>query len=56
MEAFWGTLKSKYYYRNQFSTYEDLETGISKYRDFYMNKRYVPKFDGLTPNEYRNVS
>ncbi|WP_423241431.1 hypothetical protein [Mammaliicoccus sciuri] len=24
--------------------------------DFYMNKRYVPKFDGLTPNEYRNVS
>lgn len=56
IEAFWGTLKAEYYYRNQFSTYEDLETGISEYIDYYMNKRYVPKFDGLTPNEYRNVS
>ena len=56
IEAFWGTLKSEYYYRNQFSTYEDLETGISEYINYYMNKRYFPKFDGLTPNEYRNVS
>lgn len=56
IEAFRGTLKPEYYYRNQFSTYEDIETGISKYIDYYMNKRYVPKFDGLTPNEYRNVS
>lgn len=56
IEAFWGTLKSEYYYRNQFSTYEDLETGISEYINYYMNKRYVPKFDGLTLNEYRNVS
>jgi putative transposase len=35
IEAFWGMLKSEYYYRNQFSTYEDLETGISIYRLLY---------------------
>ncbi|MCD8893038.1 IS3 family transposase [Staphylococcus nepalensis] len=56
IEAFWGTLKSEYYYRNKFTTYEELESGISSYIDYYMNKRYVPKFDGLTPSEYRKVS
>ncbi|MFL2139791.1 hypothetical protein [Desemzia sp. FAM 23991] len=23
---------------------------------FYMHKRYVPKFNGLTPSEYRSLA
>ncbi|WP_427871255.1 IS3 family transposase [Listeria aquatica] len=26
---------------------------ITKYIDFYQNKRYVPQFNGLTPIEFR---
>lgn len=55
IESFWGTLKSEYYYRNKFESFEKLVNGIDGYIDFYSNKRYVPKFNGLTPNEYRNL-
>ncbi|WP_160113752.1 IS3 family transposase [Listeria fleischmannii] len=51
-----GVLKSEYYYRNRFSTFEELQSGIGQYIDYYMNKRYVPKFNGLTPAEYRKMA
>lgn len=54
IESFWGTLKSEYYYRKQFDSYSELKQGIDQYIYFYQNKRYVPKFDGLTPIEYQN--
>ncbi|MBV7392493.1 IS3 family transposase [Enterococcus sp. ALS3] len=53
IESFWGVLKSEYYYRKDFDTFESLKDGITEYIDFYHTKRYVPKFDGLTPFEYR---
>lgn len=53
IESFWGTLKSEYYYRYKFDTIESLEEGIRNYIQFYMNKRYVKKFGGLTPAEFR---
>lgn len=53
IESFWGVLKSEYYYRKSFDTFESLKKGIADYIDFYHTKRYVPKFDGLTPLEYR---
>ncbi|MBC1399959.1 IS3 family transposase [Listeria fleischmannii] len=56
IESFWGVLKSEYYYRNRFSTFEELQSGIGQYIDYYMNKRYVPKFNGLTPAEYRKMA
>nr|WP_243129512.1 IS3 family transposase [Leuconostoc carnosum] len=56
IESFWGTFKSEYYYRRQFESYPSLHTGIDSYIDYYSNKRYVPKFGGLTPLEYRKIA
>jgi len=53
IESFFGILKSEYFYQNKFKTLEDLINGIGEYIDFYMNKRYVAKFNGLTPVEFR---
>lgn len=53
IESFWGTIKSEYYYRKKFDTFESLVLGIESYISRYMNKRYVKKFGGLTPSEYR---
>ncbi|MGK4084605.1 IS3 family transposase [Enterococcus faecalis] len=54
IESFWGTLKSEYYYRKEFDTFEELKVGIDNYIGFYHHRRYVPKFEGLTPIEYRD--
>ncbi|WP_159099852.1 IS3 family transposase [Listeria grayi] len=56
IESFWGVLKSEYYYRYKFKTLDSLEKGIEKYIEFYQNKRYVPKFNGLTPLEFRKIA
>ena len=53
IESFWGTLKSEYYYRNKFDSFESLVEGIQSYISRYMHKRYVKKFGGLTPAEFR---
>ena len=53
IESFWGTLKSEYYYRKKFDSFESLVAGIESYIHHYMHKRYVKKFAGLTPAEYR---
>lgn len=53
IESFWGTLKSEYYYRKDFESFTELSNGINRYIEFYQNKRYVPKFNGLSPLEYR---
>lgn len=52
IEVFFWTLKVEYYYRYKFKTLLELEQGIEKYLDFYMNRRYVSKFNGLTPAEF----
>lgn len=56
IESFWGTLKSEYYYRKKFNSFESLVNGIEGYIDRYMHKRYVKKFGGLTPAEYRALA
>jgi putative transposase len=56
IESFWGILKSEYYYRKNFPTFDSLKLGITKYIEFYQNKRYVPKFDSLTPSEFRKTA
>ena len=53
IESFWGTLKSEYYYRKKFDSFESLVLGIEEYISRYMHKRYVKKFGGLTPSEFR---
>lgn len=56
IESFWGTLKSEYYYRNKFDSFESLVDGIESYITRYMHKRYVKKFGGLTPSEFRALA
>lgn len=56
IESFWGSMKAEYYYRHDFDTYDHLINGIDDYIQFYMHKRYVPKFNGLTPSEYRSLA
>jgi transposase InsO family protein len=56
IESFWGTLKSEYYYRKKFDSFESLVNGIESYINRYMHKRYVKKFDGLTPSEFRALA
>ena len=53
IESFWGTYKSEFYYRYKFLDLESLISGTERYMDFYMNRRYVKKFNGLTPAKMR---
>ena len=54
IESFWGTLKAEFYYVHSFDNVTGLINGIEQYIHFYHHKRYVKKYDGLTPIEYRN--
>lgn len=56
IESFWGTLKSEYYYRNKFDSFDSLIQGVGNYINRYTHKRYVKKFGGLTPAEYRALA
>ena len=56
IESFFGTLKCEYYNRHTFESVEELVKGVDAYIHFYLTKRYVPKFNGLTPNEYRKLA
>lgn len=53
MEAFWGMLKSEMYYLKRFNTYDELESAIIDYIDYYNNHRYQKRLDCMTPMEYR---
>ncbi|QEK11204.1 IS3 family transposase [Crassaminicella thermophila] len=53
MEAFWGMLKSEMYYLRKFYTYEELETAVTNYIEYYNNHRYQKRLGCMTPLEYR---
>lgn len=53
MEAFWGMLKSEMYYLKRFSSYDELEAAVIEYMNYYNNKRYQKRLNGMTPLEYR---
>lgn len=53
MEAFWGMLKSEMYYLRKFSNYDELESAIIEYIDYYNNHRYQKCLNCMTPLEYR---
>lgn len=54
MEGFWGIIKSEMYYLRKFHHFDELQSAIDKYIDFYNSKRLQQKLKGLTPIEYRN--
>ena len=53
MEAFWGMLKSEMYYLRKFNSYDELETAIIDYIDYYNNHRYQRRLCRMTPMEFR---
>lgn len=53
MESFFGTLKSEYFYLNQFDTLDQLQKGIADYIHYYNHHRLKTKLQGLSPVGYR---
>ena len=53
MEAFWGMLKSEMYYLRKFNSFNELETTVIDYIDYYNNHRYQKRLNCMTPREYR---
>ena len=53
MESFFGTLKSEFFYLNEFSSIEELQVGIDEYIEYYNRDRIKLKLDGLSPIDYR---
>lgn len=53
MESFWGMMKSEMYYLKKFNSYEELETAIIEYIEYYNNHRYQKRLNCMTPLEYR---
>ncbi|EGM2271119.1 IS3 family transposase [Salmonella enterica] len=53
IESFFGTLKSEYYYLNEYKSVEELKRDIISYIDYYNNLRIKEKLGGLSPIEYR---
>lgn len=56
MESFFGTLKSEFYYLNQFRDLEELQIGIRRYIHYYNHERIRLKLGGRSPVEYRRQS
>lgn len=53
MESFWGMLKSEMYYLQKFGSYDELESAVIEYIDYYNNYRYQKMLSCMTPIEYR---
>ena len=53
MESFFGTLKSEFFYLNNFSSLEELQTGLDDYIQYYNQDRIKLKLKGLSPIDYR---
>ena len=53
MESFFGTLKSEFFYLNQFESVNELRAGLSRYIHYYNHDRIKLKLKGLSPVQYR---
>jgi transposase InsO family protein len=53
MESFFGTLKSEFFYLNQFKSVDDLQAGLDLYIHYYNHDRIKLKLKGLSPVQYR---
>lgn len=53
-EGLWGIIKTKIHQTDEIHSKEDLVQAISKYIDFYNNRRYQARFESKTPMEVRN--
>lgn len=53
MESFFGTLKSEFFYLEQFDSVEQLQQGLHRYIRYYNHDRISLKLKGLSPVQYR---
>ncbi len=53
MESFFGTLKSEFFYLNEFANVEQLQAGLARYIRYYNHDRIKLKLKGLSPVQYR---
>lgn len=53
IESFFGLLKSEYFHRKTFASFEELETGLAKYIHYYNHDRIKAKLGGMSPVAYR---
>lgn len=53
IESFWGALKCERYYLRSYSTFEELQSDIDDYIQFYNYERLQDKLNGLSPIEFR---
>ena len=56
IESFFGTLKCELFYREKFTSIEQLEKRIHEYIYYYNHERVSTKLKGLSPVQYRNQS
>jgi putative transposase len=56
MESFFGLLKSEYFHRKTFVSFEELDAGLAWYINFYNHHRIKEKLGGMSPVEYRTHS
>jgi len=56
VESFFHILKVGTVHNNHYASYEELKIGITKYVDYYNNKRIRTKLAGKTPVQYRDLS
>lgn len=53
MESFFAVLKTEFFYLNKFKSVDELETGISRYIEYYNHHRIKLKLNGLSPVQFR---
>ena len=53
MESFFGTLKSEFFYLNEFTDVEQLRQATEEYIHYYNHERIKAKLNGLSPVQYR---
>lgn len=53
MENFFGLLKQEMFYGKTYDSFQQLESAIHEYINFYNNTRIKTKLKGLSPMQYR---
>ncbi|MCX5774604.1 MAG: IS3 family transposase, partial [Fusobacteria bacterium] len=53
MENFFGILKQEMYYGNKFNTFDELNSAIREYIDYYNNNQIKIKLAGMSPVQFR---
>lgn len=52
MQSFFAALKSEFFYLNKFNSFEELETGLKHYIQYYNHERIKLKLKELSPVQY----